>query len=197
MSENETQAKAKPWYATKGGTVVLVILVVVVLAGVAWLLYPRQQAQVPTPPPGMGGAPAIATTPDGLPAQMGSLPLTKKVEGQAALDEIAKLHGKGLGISKGWVLTYGDKSGQVTAWISETKDANAAQELLNTMLKKMEGNKTFTAPQALSMPSVTMYQTTGMGQSHYFWAKGNKVIWLAAQGSVDLMPVVQTALYGF
>lgn len=188
-------------------TVVLSVLIVGAVLALSLWLTPRQQPSGVTPEAGQGGpasgpslsGPSAAVQPvpppPGFPPTIGGLALMGVKEGQEALKDISRLHGTEIEGERGWVLTYSDGQGRAVVWVSEAKDEGKARELLTEMLRKMEKNSTFTPPQPLGIPTVEMYQTEGLNQTHFFWAKGRRVYWVSAAQVADLMSVMKDVLY--
>ncbi|MDI3279884.1 MAG: hypothetical protein QJR13_00735, partial [Bacillota bacterium] len=188
-------------------TVVLSVLIAGVVLALSLWLTPRQQpsgvvpgggelGSAPGPSPSGPSAPVQSVPPPpGFPPTAGGLALVEVKEGREALAEISRLHGTQIEGERGWILTYSDGRGRAVVWISEAKDEGVAREQVAEMLKKMEKSKTFTPPQPLGIPTVEMYQTSGLNQMHFFWAKGRRVYWVSADQVADLMPVMKDVLH--
>ncbi len=135
-------------------------------------------------------APAITPNPtivtanvnkDGIPEKLGSLALTNSVLGKDALSEFEKLHGKGFDLLGGYRADYASTDSKATLWVGQAKDADSAQTLVKEMADKIgAGNQMFTNLQELSISNFTLYQVDGQGQSHFFYAVNDKIVWLAA-----------------
>ena len=89
---------------------------------------------------------------------------------------MSELHGKNVGLTGGWVGRYQSKG---VVWVGEISDENGAVQLLNAMVSRIgAGNPVFTNMRRKDIDGVTGYTATGLGQNHFFYQKGNKVIWL-------------------
>ncbi|MBI4674546.1 MAG: hypothetical protein HY741_23115 [Chloroflexi bacterium] len=117
---------------------------------------------------------------DGIPEKLAVFALTNSVLGKDALAEFEKLHGQGFDLVGGYRADYvsGDKS--ATLWVGQAKDAASAEQMTKTMAGKIGAdNRMFTDLQELEIGSRRMYSVNGQGQQHFFYATGDKVVWLA------------------
>lgn len=113
----------------------------------------------------------------GIPQKLGAVILTEAVTGQEAIDDMSMLHGKDVGLTGGWVGHYQSRG---TAFVGETVDETGAAQLLEAMVARIgAGNRVFTNLKSTQIDGQKLYFVTGQGQNHYFYQKGNKVIWLA------------------
>jgi hypothetical protein len=145
----------------------------------------------PTTPsaPGTGGATpdtsitivAAPLTKEGIPAQLGSLTLTKTTQGPDALAELAQMHGGGFDLIGGYRADYAGEGSQATLWVGQAKDAAAAQAMVDAMAQKIGGgNQTFSDLQTLNIGGRKLYTVQGQDQQHFFYAVNHKIVWLAA-----------------
>lgn len=116
-----------------------------------------------------------------LPQSIGPLTLVKSQSGEEARQEIDRLHGKQLDFRKGYIGTYGGEDRGAKVWVSEYDSDAKASEAFGKMTRKMtlSGQKNFWHFQEIPIEGVPVYFLVGMGQAHYFFQKGIKVIWLA------------------
>lgn len=118
---------------------------------------------------------------DALPQTIGSLRLQRLQSGGDARREIDQMHGTRLNYRKGYIGTYGEGKKRAKLWVSEYESKKKATGELEKMVLKMRGGKqkSFWHFQEIFIDSVKVYFVVGMGQTHYFYRKGEKVIWLA------------------
>jgi hypothetical protein len=116
-----------------------------------------------------------------LPQSIGPLALVKLQSGEEARKEIDRLHGKPLGYREGYIGTYADGDGKAKLWVSEYSSLEEAAKATAKMVQGMKGGKqkNFWHFQEIPIEGVPVYFVVGMGQAHYFFQKGVKVIWLA------------------
>jgi hypothetical protein len=145
-------------------------------------IQPNDEPQLKTP--AITPNPTIVTASvnkDGIPEKLGALSLTNSVLGKDALNEFAQLHGEGFDLLGGYRADYAGAGSKATLWVGQAKDAAAAEKLVKQMADKIgAGNPMFTNLKELSISSRTMYQVEGQGQSHFFYASNDKIVWLAA-----------------
>lgn len=142
---------------------VQLILVLIIVVGIVWAFAGnRQEAE------------------DAIPHKIGDLTLATSVTGPEALAQIEQLHGKGVGITGGYMAQYKGRGAEMMVWVGKTDTAATAQKLLALMTERIRaGNQTFTPPTEIYIERTTVYRTTGIGQQHYYYQKGAQVIWLA------------------
>jgi hypothetical protein len=130
---------------------------------------------------GMDGIPSGAT-PLPVPDRLAGLPLTSSVTGSEAIREVAAIHGSTFPVRAAVVATYAD--GRATIWVSRAPDpATAAAQVAEMMEGIARGTSPFTEPHEL--PGVAgVFATSGMGQRHYFFARGDVVWWIASDPSL-------------
>ncbi len=114
-----------------------------------------------------------------LPEQLAGLPLVHKAIGQQAVDEIARLHGRGFPLSSAAVGVYG-LDGEATLWVSGAPLKPMATRMLLAMRDRIaQGNSPFTPVGEHQDGPRTIYELDGMGQKHYYFQSENLVVWLA------------------
>lgn len=117
---------------------------------------------------------------DGIPEKLGIFTLTNSVLGKDALSEFEKLHGKGFDLLGGYRADYASGGKNATLWVGQAKDAAGADELTKAMADKIGmGNAMFTDLQELEIGTRLIYTVNGQGQQHFFYATGDKIVWLA------------------
>ncbi len=126
-------------------------------------------------------------TKEGVPAKLGALTLTQTTIGADALTEFAQLHGKGFDLASGYRASYSGEGKQATLWVGQAKDLQTAQDMTEEMAKKIgAGNAMFTDLQTLNIGGRTLFSVNGQGQQHYFYASGDKIVWVALDPSQAL-----------
>jgi hypothetical protein len=123
----------------------------------------------------------LMTWGNSLPQSIGPLALVKLQSGEEARKEIDRLHGKPLGYREGYIGTYAGGDGKAKLWVSEYGSLEEAAKATARMVQGMKGGKqkNFWHFQEIPIEGVPVYFVVGMGQAHYFFQKGVKVIWLA------------------
>ncbi len=121
-----------------------------------------------------------------LPQSVGSLTLQKLQSGEEAKQAINRMHGKELSFKRGYIGIYGGEHGKGTLWVSEYDSEEGAVEDLKKMVQMIRtgDQKTFGHFREMSIEGLPVYLVLGMGQAHYFFQKGMKVIWLAVDPSL-------------
>ena len=105
--------------------------------------------------------------------------------GEAAIKEMSQLHGRDVGMVGGWVAHY---QRNATVYVGEIADEDSASNLLEAMVSRIgAGNAIFKDLQRVRFEGQDLYSVFGQGQNHYFYQKGNKVIWIAAPTSNEAM----------
>lgn len=139
----------------------------------------------------LGGTPSPV---EGIPAELAGLPLSHRLDGADALREVARLHGKRIRMKAATVAHY--EAGGIVAmlYVSESYLGFFADRQLQAMTAGMEkGNSPFSRPRTYQQGGTKIYSTFGQGQAHFYYRKGRKVIWLAADAPVAF-PVLRAAL---
>ncbi|GAB6171483.1 hypothetical protein JCM15765_09610 [Paradesulfitobacterium aromaticivorans] len=122
-----------------------------------------------------------------FPSQLAEMNRIELIAGEQALKSVSLLHGKDIPMQRAYVANYqgqGDK--QMTIWYSETGNLQDAQLLFQSMDQKMPNSDAFKDYKTVKLDNQEYKFVTGMGQDHYYWLKGNRVLWIAVQGSDSL-----------
>ncbi len=136
-------------------------------------------AATPTPRANVPLAAASATK-DGIPTQLGAFALMQTKSDAAALADFAQMHGKGFELVGGYVAYYAGAGKESTLWVAQAKDASAASAMVEQMAQKIAaGNPVFANPQSLNISGRVIYQVDGMGQTHFYYAVNDKIVWIA------------------
>ena len=116
-----------------------------------------------------------------LPQSIGSMRLEKVQSGEEARREIDRLHGKQISFLRGYIGTYSAGNGRGQLWVSEHSSEREATEAIEKMAHGIKQGKQqqFWHFRKMIIEQRPVYLAVGMGQAHYFFQKGAKVIWLA------------------
>ncbi len=119
------------------------------------------------------------------PKTIAGLNMSKVKMGRPALKVLYSLHGRSVEIINGYVASYSDGENEVTVYYSEARDNESADKLIERMVEKIEdGNKFFTDLKSKNLGSFPLYSVTGMGQEHYFFENGKRIVWIAGDNAV-------------
>jgi hypothetical protein len=116
-----------------------------------------------------------------LPESIGAFRLQNMKSGTEAKKEITRLHGKNLDFRTGYIGTYKHGHKKAMLWISDYDAKAKAAEEVEKMARRIQTRegKEFRHFRMISIEGKPVYFVVGMGQAHYFYQTGNKVIWLA------------------
>ncbi len=121
---------------------------------------------------------------DILPAKLAGLALTQRVTGSAAVQDVEALHQTQFPITGAEIAQYAGRSGKAMVWVSYTSDAATATSMVAEMQQKIAGGGSpFDTPQQVA-GNTGVWETHGMGQVHYFMARGNGVWWISADTKI-------------
>jgi hypothetical protein len=111
--------------------------------------------------------------------------LEKVQAGEEARREIDRLHGKKISFLRGYIGTYVAENGRGQLWVSEHSSEKEATEAIEKMAHGMQqGKQQFWHFRKIVIEQRPVYLAIGMGQAHYFFQNGAKVIWLAVDPSL-------------
>jgi hypothetical protein len=120
-----------------------------------------------------------------LPQYIGSMRLEKVHSGEEARREIDRLHGKQISFLRGYIGTYVAENGEGQLWVSIHSSEKEATEAIEKMAHGMKQEKQqFWHFRKIMIEQRPVYLAVGMGQAHYFFQNGAKVIWLAVDPSL-------------
>lgn len=115
-----------------------------------------------------------------IPETLGELALVRSTEGPDALREFTNLHNKQFVLVDGYRAEYANGNATATLWVARASDDASALALTQDMAKKIgAGNAMFQNLQELTINGRQIYVVDGQGQQHYFYAHGDRVVWLA------------------
>lgn len=149
----------------------LIVGLTAILAGLTWQIVQTRATVAPR-----AGENAL-----GLPHQLAGQPVSDLQTGTAALNIIRTMHGKDFALVGGAVAHYG----VATVWVARARDAVEAKSMTAAMKDRIAAGRSPFAPTgARQVSGHTVYTLTGLGQAHFYWQAGDKVIWLAAAPAV-------------
>lgn len=129
-------------------------------------------ANTSNPPSGQSASPELRV----LTALAGT-PITDTIRGPAARTAISRLHGRTIAGVDALVARYQDGS---TLWINVSPSALEASRLMWRMNRRLAGGtRDFSAPRPQDLRGRTVFVTEGLGQVHYYYQSGTRVLWLA------------------
>ncbi|HVJ47682.1 hypothetical protein [Desulfitobacterium sp.] len=133
------------------------------------------------------GEPLDPVTEKLFPAKVSEMNRIELIAGEQALKSVSMLHGKDIPLKQAYVANYqGQGNKKMTIWYSETNNLQDAQLLFQAMDQKMPNSDAFKDYKTIKLKDQEYKFITGMGQEHYYWLKGNRVLWIAVQGSDSL-----------
>ncbi len=111
------------------------------------------------------------------PREIAGYHLDQSMSGPEAIAEISELHGKDIDIADGWVAHY---QGGGTIWAARAGSEQQAAKLLERMVQGIgDGNSPFQGLQEINFGGVPTYTVTDGRQQHFFYQKGDQVVWVA------------------
>ncbi|NIS71011.1 MAG: hypothetical protein GTO12_19355 [Proteobacteria bacterium] len=123
---------------------------------------------------------------DVLPQSIGPLRLEQFQSGEEARREIDQLHGKRINFRAGYIGTYGGADGKAKLWVSDYDSENEAIEAIGRMAQRLQTSEErgFWHFREIAIEGLPVFFVVGMGQAHYFFQKGVRLIWLAVDPSL-------------
>lgn len=128
-----------------------------------------------------------------FPTQLAGMTRVEAIGGQEAISSVGQLHGLDITLAEAFVVTYQGKDLQMTIWYSEGKNGQEATQLYQAMDKKMPQTSAFKDYKTVKVDGKDMKYVSGMGQDHYYWQSGKRVMWVAISGgnTLDILEQVQ------
>ncbi len=128
-------------------------------------------------------------------ANIGTLELVDLLQGDVAKESIVQLHRTNMELKDAYVAKYVGENKQFTIWASVAPSVQEAEGQLQIMHNKMDASSVFTGHQTSLINGKEYHFVKGMGQDHYFYQRGDDVIWIAIQTSQqDTMKVVSDVI---
>lgn len=114
------------------------------------------------------------------PTSFAGYQISQLVTGPDAVARMSRLHGKGVGVTDGYIGHYESGSNGVVAYVGDTISEQDAASLLKQMEDRIAaGNQYFIDLRPVSVDGKRVLWVRSGQESHYFWQQGSKVIWLA------------------
>lgn len=137
-----------------------------------------------------------------FPETLGEMVLYSSKSGYDAVKEISRIHraSDNVRMKNGYIAIYKSHRGEMAYfWISEEDNADAANKSLMLMTTKIrEDRGMFASPieAELGKQFSIVYYTEGLHQYHYFYAKQNRVFWIAMNNPniSEQLNIVQEAI---
>jgi hypothetical protein len=162
-------------------TVIVLIGAAAVIVIIMFVTRPNQKDSPPAPAISHNSSNPVdkEVTKQSFLATVGSLKLVQFIEGKEAQKQISRLHGQSISMANGFIAAYqGSGEDKMTIWVSVHKDSKEAESLIAKMHEKIDTVAKFQNHQDLDISSNIYHFVTGMGQSHYFYYRGNDAIWI-------------------
>ena len=113
-----------------------------------------------------------------LPPQLAGISLDEARYGSSATAEVTRLHDRSFPLLAAAAGDYG--GGRATLWVGETVAAWSAAQMVQAMQRSIgEGRSPFLPTGEQALAGRTVHALEGMGQSHFYFQSGRRVIWLA------------------
>tara|TARA_Y100001954_G_scaffold239632_1_gene317057 strand:+ start:15160 stop:15648 length:489 start_codon:yes stop_codon:yes gene_type:complete len=130
------------------------------------------------------GSALAASLGDLMPERVGDMHRIQLVTGDAAQEEVDKLHGKSLPAEESVVARYavpGEKIRPAEVWVSRVSSEKEARRQTGQMVHMMYENprSPFKNPSRMDHGTTAVYRFEGMGQGHLIWFSGDLVYWIS------------------
>lgn len=83
---------------------------------------------------------------------LGGLPLVETVTGNEGLAQVSRMHGKDVGLVRGYVAQYADNKARATLWVGWAESEAAAQALTDRMTARIGHRAPFAGSVARFLP---------------------------------------------
>jgi len=121
---------------------------------------------------------------EALPPSLAGLALRSAGYGAEAVAEVARLHRAQFPLTTGAVGIYGPQA-EATVWAAGTLSGLMARDMLKQMEESIsQGNSPFAPVGMSALDGRPVFELTGMGQTHYYFQSGARVVWVAASPDV-------------
>ncbi len=123
-----------------------------------------------------------------IPKSLGKLNLDRYLVGTKAKEMINQMHMSGMVAGdKNEIGFYSHDTLKAVLYISKFKNSEIAKQKLEQMLIKIaHGDTPFFLHNQVNIQNINVFLLFGMGQSHYVYAKDDKLIWLSVDFQVSL-----------
>jgi hypothetical protein len=120
-----------------------------------------------------------------LPDRIHGTDLVESLSGEEAAGMIARLHGKGVAPVESEIGFYGAFRPPLTLYVSVFASAEEARDQMSLMVEAIgQGSSGFTDPRSERVEGVDVEFVVGHGQAHYYFAEGDRLLWLAAPAEI-------------
>jgi len=131
-----------------------------------------------------------------LPQMVAGLPLIQADYGPEAVAEVTRLHGQSFPLSSGAFGMYGRDGNMAMLWVTGTPASLIASRMVMAMEESIgKSESPFTPTGSQEINGRTVYELTGMGQSHYYFRSGSIVVWLTADEVIDDTALMETLAF--
>jgi hypothetical protein len=135
---------------------------------------------------------------EGFPDVLAGLPLTHRLDGADARLEIDRLHGKTIRVRAATVAHYERPGTVAMLYVSDAYLRFVAARQLQAMIDGMsKGESPSALPREFQQAGQRIFWTLGQGQAHFYYRRGSKVIWLAADEQVAFPALAATLRAGW
>jgi len=115
-----------------------------------------------------------------LPDRLAGSRQTFVARGDAAMRQVRRLHGGGLELRDAAFAVYG--AGAASVWMAEARDTALAARFVTDMRARIgRGDTPFRVDSTATVAGREVVVLTGMGQRHWCFRTGRRVVWVAAQ----------------
>ncbi|MBS3944838.1 MAG: hypothetical protein KGZ42_05025 [Melioribacter sp.] len=123
-----------------------------------------------------------AKDPELLPNYFFELNLTRKLTGSEAKNFVNRLHFNSVTNEKNEIGFYGGVKGNAIIYVTFYENESVSIENYKKMTEKISPeNSVFTYGAYSIVSGRNIYQTYGMGQTHYVFTSSNKLFWISAE----------------
>ncbi len=129
----------------------------------------------------------------GIPSLLAGLPLGHRLDGADAAREIDRLHGKTIRVRAATVAHYERPESVAMLYVSDAYLGFLAERQLQAMTDGMKkGESPFAPPRKFQQAGKKVFWILGQGQAHFYYRKGSKIIWPAADEPVAFPSLAAT-----
>ena len=122
--------------------------------------------------------------PPSLPRTLAGMQRDHEVTGEAALEQVAQLHRNDFPVARAAIAHYDGPVGTAMVWVATPGGDDAASGMVRRMAGGIsQGGSPFEPPRAFA-PEPGVWITSGMGQTHYFFARSDAVWWLSVDSDI-------------
>src|SRR3972149_354404 len=132
-----------------------------------------------------------------IPRRFNGLDLGQWTVGQAAVEQVTRLHGLDVGVRDGFLADYGQGQNHIMVWAGVAESEPAAATLVSRMTEAIgKGNSPYSDPQKRRIDGMDVYFLSGAGGDNFYYYSGNWAIWVTAT-SGDISLIAKEAMRTF